>query len=47
MSYENVITVKLDLVLGIIIDDISDHLPIFGLYRLGDTKEHNDFYRRK
>ena len=39
--------IKDDLVACIIMDDISDHLPIFGLYRLGDTKEHNDFYRRK
>ena len=32
--------IKNDLVVGIIIDDTNDHLPIFGLYRLSDTNKH-------
>ena len=39
---DNIFTslIKDDLDAGIIIDDITDHLPIFGLYRLGDTNIH-------
>ena len=42
--------IKDDIVAGIIIDDISDHLPIFGLYRLGDTNKHKKqtfIYKKK
>ena len=48
---DNIFTslIKADLFASIIIDDISDHLPSFGLYRLGDINKHNKafIYNRK
>ena len=42
---DNIFTslIKEDPIAGIIIADISDHLPTFDLYRLGEHRKHTSF----